>query len=192
MPFTRGRGRRPASLKGPVPRSHISVNGLWQLLNLEHGWPQWPVKISGVAYSMSQEHASVVCLQETKLSLFDDHLILKLLGSGFAFYFVPAVETGGGILIAWKSASWIGSHFHKEAHSLTIKLTSVGRPSLQWWLSVVYGPHRDQEKRLYLSELQRVRSTSWALASVWRLQSHIPRLWQKQLKIVSKSHVGIS
>jgi hypothetical protein len=104
---------------------------------------------------VSQEHASDSVSQE-HASVIDDRLILELLGLGFAYDYIPAIDTRGGILIRWKSASWGGSHFHKDAHSLTIKLTSVDRSSLQWWLSVVYGPHQDHEKRSFLSELQRL------------------------------------
>jgi hypothetical protein len=99
-----------------------------------------------------------VCIWEIKLSVLDDRLILELLGSGFGYDFVLASETRGGILVAWKLMVWAGSHVRKEAHCLTVKLSSAVCPALQWWLSVVYGPHRDQDKRLFLSELQQLRS----------------------------------
>jgi exonuclease III len=111
-----------------------------------------------VAGVMSQERVSVVCLQETMLDVMDDRLILELLGSGFSYVFLPSVKTRGGIRIAWRSASWCGSQSRRGDHALTIRLTSASRSSLQWWLSVVYGPHRDQDKRAFLNELQGLRS----------------------------------
>jgi exonuclease III len=111
-----------------------------------------------VADIVSQERVFVVCLQATKLSIIDDWVIVNLFGSGFGYYFVPAADTRGGILIVWRSDSWSGSHVHKLSHSLTIKLTSVGRTSMQWWLSVVYGPQSGHDKGAFLSQLHGLRS----------------------------------
>jgi hypothetical protein len=52
-----------------------------------------------VADLVYQERVSVVCLQETKLFVLDDRLILELLGSGFDYNYLLAVETRGGILV---------------------------------------------------------------------------------------------
>ena len=51
---------------------------------------------------VSQEHVSLISLQETKLDGCDDRIILDMLGSSFDYFFLPAYNTCGGILLAWK------------------------------------------------------------------------------------------
>jgi hypothetical protein len=41
-----------------------------------------------------------VCVQETKLRILDDFLVIQLLGAGFDYNFLPAMGRRGGILIA--------------------------------------------------------------------------------------------
>ena len=48
-----------------------------------------------------QHRASVVCLQETKLSAVCNVLANEILGSMFDYVFVPAVNVSGGILLGW-------------------------------------------------------------------------------------------
>jgi hypothetical protein len=52
-----------------------------------------------VADLVYQERVSMVCLQETKLFVLDDRLLLELLGSGFDYNYLLAVETRGDILV---------------------------------------------------------------------------------------------
>jgi exonuclease III len=42
-----------------------------------------PLKHSGVKDMVQAVHATTVCLQETKMQLFDDNLIREILGSAF-------------------------------------------------------------------------------------------------------------
>jgi exonuclease III len=44
---------------------------------------------------------SLVCLQETKLESITDFDVIQLVGIGFDYVFVPAVQTRGGILVAF-------------------------------------------------------------------------------------------
>jgi exonuclease III len=48
---------------------------------------------------------AIVCLQETKLAHITMHGILSFLGQDFSssFVFLPAQQTRGGILVAWRS-----------------------------------------------------------------------------------------
>jgi exonuclease III len=46
----------------------------------------------------------LLCIQESKLHIIDDNLILSMLSARFAYDFVPTVGSHGGILVAWKSA----------------------------------------------------------------------------------------
>jgi exonuclease III len=48
------------------------------------------------------EHILFVCLQETKLAVISDFDIMQILGAGFEYFYLPAVQTKGnfGRLVA--------------------------------------------------------------------------------------------
>jgi exonuclease III len=46
-----------------------------------------------VADLVSQEKISLLCLQETKLAVIDESLITNMLGSSFAYFYLPASGT---------------------------------------------------------------------------------------------------
>jgi exonuclease III len=48
---------------------------------------------------LTQECISLVCLQETKLSVLNDSMVANICGSRFQYSFIPAVGTRGGIMI---------------------------------------------------------------------------------------------
>jgi hypothetical protein len=45
----------------------------------------------------------------------------------------------------------------RSAHSLSLKISHIFSPG-DWWLTAVYGPHHDQDKPAFISELCEVRS----------------------------------
>jgi exonuclease III len=53
-----------------------------------------------VADLVVQEHISLVCLQETKLSFMDESIVISICGQGFEYSFVPADGTRGGIMVS--------------------------------------------------------------------------------------------
>jgi len=52
---------------------------------------------------VSQENISLLSLQETKLADISVSLILEICGAGFDYFFKPATNTCGGILLAWRT-----------------------------------------------------------------------------------------
>jgi exonuclease III len=50
---------------------------------------------------VAQEHVSLLLLQETKIDVWDNALVASLYGAGFHFFELPAINTCGGILMAW-------------------------------------------------------------------------------------------
>ena len=98
----------------------------------------------------------MVCLQEIKLSHISDRDVAYCLGPEFInFVFLPAQQTRGGILIAWREGSLEVSFCVAQQQ---------GGPGL-----VVHGcvwPHRDNEKIAFLDELGEVRA---ACPSPWKL-----------------------
>jgi exonuclease III len=66
---------------------------------------------------------SIVCLQETKLDVIQQHLVFAMLGINFSeFAYLPASNTRGGILIAAKESECYISDVHVGCYSLTIRV----------------------------------------------------------------------
>jgi hypothetical protein len=53
-----------------------------------------------VVYMVMQECISLVCLQELKLSVLDNSLVISICGTGFEYSFLHVVGTRGGIVVA--------------------------------------------------------------------------------------------
>lgn len=104
--------------------------------------------------------ASIVCFQESKLEVVDAAIIYELCGTGFdSFAALPAEETRGGVIIAWKGEHFQGSLLHQGRWSVSISLNWIlgGR---SWTLTSVYGPQLDDEKLLFLDELSAVAAVA--------------------------------
>ena len=97
-----------------------------------------------------------LALQETKLDDCSASLVLGICGAGFDFFFKPASNTCGGILLAWRTDTWLVTSPQVRSHSLMAKVTLL-QNNEDWWLTSVYGPQLDQEKLLFLNELREVR-----------------------------------
>ncbi|KAJ1293712.1 hypothetical protein BS78_01G089700 [Paspalum vaginatum] len=89
-----------------------------------------------------QQQVSMVCLQETKLTMICTQDLTNMLGSSFDYSLLPAVGLSGGILLAWRNDIWAVSH-----------ITSVARHEQCWWLTTVYGPVVDSVRAEFLDEL---------------------------------------
>jgi exonuclease III len=111
------------------------------------------------------ERTSIVCIQETKLHVIDDFLVMQLLGSGFDYACLPADGTRGGILIAWHASIWSVTAMSVHRFSVSVKMKPVsGRE--EWWLTSVYGPAVNSSKPEFLAELndlRQVRTGPWML-----------------------------
>ena len=131
-------------------------------------------KRTAVRSIISSVSPNVVCLQETKLDSFLLPLVVETLGSCFLdYFFLPASSTRGGILLAWNrneisiSSPYIGQH-----HITTLVSSTTG--AHPWWISRVYGPQEDDEKILFLQDLQETRETCggpWLLGGDFNLIS---------------------
>jgi exonuclease III len=68
------------------------------------------------------ERPSIVCLQETKLSVISYFDVIQIIGVGFDYYFLPVVGTRRGILVAWRPSSWSVSSSSHRTYSVSIKI----------------------------------------------------------------------
>lgn len=108
-----------------------------------------------VQESVVSSNASVVCFQESKLEVVNAVLIFELCGPGFnCFEVLPAEQTRGGVIIAWKGDLLQGTLVHTGRWSLIVNLSWGDR---SWSLSSVYGPQADDEKLLFLDEMSAIR-----------------------------------
>ena len=115
---------------------------------------------------VAQENISLLSLQETKLDTCSVSMLLDICGAGFDFVFLPASNTCGGILLAWKINIWSVTTVLTRSYSLTAKITMLATDET-WWLTSVYGPQTDQEKILFLDELKEVRDCCSGSWMVW-------------------------
>jgi hypothetical protein len=98
----------------------------------------------------------IVCVQETKLSVIDDFIVMQILGTGFDYVSLLADGTRGGVLVAWRSSLWSGCSFSVRRFSISVRLAPVTGGD-EWWLTSVYGPATDLLKPVFLAELHDLR-----------------------------------
>jgi exonuclease III len=103
--------------------------------------------------------STIVCLQETKLSMVDHHVIARTLGSKFLTNYVarPANQTRGGILLAVLEDFLTLSNVSTSDNTIKAMIT-MKADDTEWWVTVVYGPQSDAYKLLFLQELRALAS----------------------------------
>ncbi|XP_073367719.1 uncharacterized protein [Aegilops tauschii subsp. strangulata] len=98
-------------------------------------------------------------------------IVRHCLGNKFEnFYYLPAVGTRGGILIAWDETVVMLSNPHRTTNTLSalVKPKSGGH----WWMTGVYGPQADDAKIEFMQELVDVRDLHagpWAIVGDFNL-----------------------
>ena len=116
----------------------------WNVRGLDN-----PAKRDDVRGFVSTIRENVACLQETKLDVIDRYSVMQCLGPSFDGYaYLPAVETRGGILLAWDSSVVDVDQLQLDDDFITGMIhTKAGD---HWWLTVVYAPQGDELKTTFL------------------------------------------
>ena len=127
---------------------------------------------------VDQESISLLSLQETKLEICLLDLVREICGASFAYFFQPASNTCGGILLAWRSNIWLVTNPLSRSHSLTAQVTMLQNDET-WWLTCVYGPQTDQEKIFFLDKLREVRATC---SGTWSVRGDFNLIYQAEDK----------
>lgn len=71
---------------------------------------------------------SIICFQETKMEVVTPEVVAHCLGNKFeTFYYLPAVGTRGGVLLAWDALVVAISHPHYTNNALTALVKHWGR-----------------------------------------------------------------
>ena len=114
-----------------------------------------PARRDAVRDLLRDYHATIVCLQETKLDHVDDSLIATMLGPSFTanYHVLPAVGSRGGMIMAVSDAFFRLSDFQATHGSISATVTMLA-DGLEWTLSCVYGPQGEQDKLLFINELR--------------------------------------
>jgi hypothetical protein len=73
-----------------------------------------------------QERATLICIQETKLSTVCNSLANEILGPAFDYDYLPAVNVSGGILLGWDREFWILSDVNRGRFTLSARITETG------------------------------------------------------------------
>lgn len=102
---------------------------------------------------ISVERASLLCLQETKVESFTNRMLMETLGVDYECCLLPAINTVGGVLVAWRRDEWAVSHRSCRHFSVSVFLEPLASSGSSWWLSPVYGPCQDADKAAFLDEL---------------------------------------
>lgn len=116
-----------------------------------------PAKRKAVREFIATVRVNLVCLQETKLDVIDHFMVLQCLGPSFdGFAYLPAVETRGGILLAWDTTILTIDGVQLDNNSLTGYVHT--KEGANWWLTAVYAPQGDELKTQFLLELDARRA----------------------------------
>lgn len=92
------------------------------------------------------------------------------LGNKFEnFFYLPAVGTCGGILLAWDASVVALSNPHYTENTLTTLVKPF--EGVQWWITGVYGLQLDHEKILFMQELVDSRASHRTVDSGGGFQS---------------------
>ena len=133
--------------------------------------PNAPARRSAVHQLVLAANPGIVCLQETKMQEITVPVVQQCLVNKFGnFYYVPAVGTRGGILLACDVAVTRVSNPHYQNNSLTALVKSPS--AAEWWMTCVYGPQDYGAKVEFLQELADIRELHagpWLIAGDFNL-----------------------
>ncbi|PNT65409.1 hypothetical protein BRADI_4g42037v3, partial [Brachypodium distachyon] len=116
-----------------------------------------PARRQAVRELATAAKASILCLQETKVSSFDPPLARETADAIYSSWFsLPADGTRGGIAIFWNPdvVCMTNLTLHHFLISATVTLLQSGLAGLAFVLSMVYGPAEDALKPEFLQEMK--------------------------------------
>jgi exonuclease III len=112
------------------------------------------------------EKPDAICFQETKLRSMNDKLIKEISGCRLSeFRVLDAVETRGGILIAWRNSLFSCQQHTALRYTLTVTLKDK-RTGMEFMITGVYGPSASIARETFFQELLDIRpqtSIPWLL-----------------------------
>lgn len=96
---------------------------------------------------------SIICLQETKRSVFDAAFVKLFCPKKFdKFAYIPSVGNSGGLITVWNSYVFRGDVVFSESFALEVNFTSTQTAS-KWTLVNIYGPCTGPNRAIFTSWL---------------------------------------
>jgi len=122
----------------------------WKIIS----WNIWGInsekKWNSLRDRVSESNCDVICLQETKQSMFDSAFIRIICPACFDWFeFLPSNGASGGSIIIWKSAMFSGNLIFQNEYVLSV-LFSSKHNNATWVLTNVYAPCTPSEKRDFI------------------------------------------
>jgi hypothetical protein len=133
-----------------------------------------PARQTAVRIAVGDASTSVVCVLESKLQSVNTFDIVECFGPRFdGFAYLPAIDTAGGVIIAWCTEDVMVEASRTDRFSVSVKLAHAAQAQGHaWWLTAVYGPTVDELKPIFLDELRAIRSAitgPWAVTGDFNL-----------------------
>lgn len=125
----------------------------WNVRGLNEG-----AKRATVRNQIISSGATVVCLQETKISNWTHSLIVETIGADLAqnAVFLPSIGASGGILLAASARFFnLGNPYHTP-YSVSATITLLA-DNTQWSITGVYGPQLDNDKILFMQDISNLK-----------------------------------
>jgi exonuclease III len=115
--------------------------------------------------------ADIVWLQETKMAVVPQGVLLSMLGTDFSSHVeLPATGASRGIIVAWRHALGTIGQYRVDTFSVLVQFCAD--EGQLWWVTCVYGPQGSEEKILFMQELRDIRAHCqgpWMIAGDFNL-----------------------
>jgi exonuclease III len=106
---------------------------------------------------VNASRADIVCLQETKMAVVPQGVLLSMLGTDFSSHVeLPSTGASGGIIVAWRRALGTTGQYRVDTFNVSVQFcVDEGQP---WWATCVYGLQGSEKKILFIQELRDIRA----------------------------------
>jgi exonuclease III len=157
-----------------------------------------PARRDAIRAVLDQMRCSIICIQESKLSVFSDAIRRELAGPRFDSHIaLDANGTRGGVLLIWRSDCYTVDKVVMRNFSITARFSPVGGLP-PWTLTTVYGPHDDARKQSFLNEVVQIYNSitdPWIIIGDYNLiketrdknNSNIDRRWMLKFRAALNS-----
>lgn len=140
----------------------------WNVRGLNDGEKRASIKNQIIATG-----ATLICLQETKISAWTCNLLMEMVGTDMIdnIAVLPSIGASWGILIAASNHFFNLSQPHATAHTISTTVTMLAEQKT-WTMTGVYGPQTDAEKLIFLQEITDLRQAAlpaWLLLGDFNL-----------------------
>lgn len=103
-----------------------------------------------------ESKCDIICLQETKMELFDLDFIKNICPPSFnQFEYLPSVGASGGCITIWKGSKFTGILSYMNQFGLSVELTST-QSGDKWILTNIYGPADPPSKPAFVQWLKNI------------------------------------